>query len=453
MDRMSRRRFLRALSAGGALYAFGRTPGTVWAQSTGVSGFADYKALVCVYLTGGNDSWSTLVPRSAAEYAAYANSRQNLAIAQDALLPVQLQNTNGVEFGVHPSMPGLRNLLESSRCAVIANVGPLIKPVTKAQYQQKTVPLPPQLFSHNDQTNQWLTLRGRQQLRSGWAGRVADALAGGLTEQQLATNVSLSGNSAFSAGEIATPYIMGATGAKEFTGFGNTGTNLQRQLAFERIAAADYNDVYARAYADVQRRAVLYAKQVNDTLEAAPALATGFNAQSALATQLKTVAKMIAVRDRLDMSRQIFFVATGGYDTHDDQLANQPGLLSDLSESLSAFYAATVELGVSQNVTTFTQSDFGRSLTSNGDGSDHAWGGVQLVVGDSVSGGTIYGQYPLLQIGSPLDVGGGRLIPSLSTHQYAATLSQWFGVPPDQLDAIAPNLLNFSPTNLGFLNA
>jgi len=165
------------------------------------------------------------------------------------------------------------------------------------------------------------------------------------------------------------------------------------------------------------------------------------------------VAKMIAVRDRLDMSRQIFFVATGGYDTHDDQLANQPGLLSDLSESLSAFYAATVELGVSQNVTTFTQSDFGRSLTSNGDGSDHAWGGVQLVVGDSVSGGTIYGQYPLLQIGSPLDVGGGRLIPSLSTHQYAATLSQWFGVPVDQLDAIAPDLQNFSPTNLGFLNA
>ena len=265
--------------------------------------------------------------------------------------------------------------------------------------------------------------------------------------------MSLSGNTVFSAGEIATPYIMGATGAKEFTGFGSTGTDLQRQLAFERIVASDYNDVYARAYADVQRRAVLYAKQVNDALEAAPALATGFNAQSALATQLKTVAKMIAVRDRLDMSRQIFFVATGGYDTHDDQLANQPGLLSDLSESLSAFYAATVELGVSQNVTTFTQSDFGRSLTSNGDGSDHAWGGVQLVVGDSVLGGTIYGQYPLLQIGGPLDVGGGRLIPSLSTHQYAATLSRWFGVPPDQLDDIAPNLLNFSPTNLGFLNA
>jgi uncharacterized protein (DUF1501 family) len=147
------------------------------------------------------------------------------------------------------------------------------------------------------------------------------------------------------------------------------------------------------------------------------------------------------------------FVATCGSVAHDDQLANQPGLLSDLSESLSAFYAATAELGVSQNVTTFTQSDFDRSLTSNGDGSDHAWGGVQLVVGDSVSGGTIYGQYPLLQIGSPLDVGGGRLIPSLSTHQYAATLSQWFGVPADQLDAIAPDMQNFSPTNLGFLNA
>ena len=145
--------------------------------------------------------------------------------------------------------------------------------------------------------------------------------------------------------------------------------------------------------------------------------------------------------------------AVGGYDTHDEQLLDQPGLLSDLSESLSAFYAATVELGVAGSVTTFTQSDFGRSLTSNGDGSDHAWGGVQLVIGDSVYGRTIYGEYPLLQIGGPLDVGGGRLIPTLSTNQYAATLARWFGVPPESLRDIAPNLVNFSPTNLGFMNA
>jgi uncharacterized protein (DUF1501 family) len=451
MDRMTRRRFLRALSAGGTVYALGRTPGTVWAQSAAVNGFADYKALVCVYLRGGNDSWSVVVPRSAAEYAAYAQSRRNLAIAQDALLPVDEISGSGVDYGFHPSMPGVTSLFQSGQCAVVANVGPLIEPVTKAQYQQRIARVPPQLFSHNDQERQWYTLRGRQQLRSGWAGRIADALAGDLTAQQLATNVSLSGNTVFQAGEFATPYIMGATGAKEFTGFGSTGANLQRRLAFERLAAASYDSVYERAFADVHQRAALYAKRVNDALEAAPALSTGFSATSALATQLKTVAKMIAVRDRLDMSRQIFYVGIGGFDTHDDQLLDQPGLLGDLSASLAAFHAATVELGVAQNVTAFTQSDFGRSLTSNGDGSDHAWGGVQVVIGGSVIGQTIYGEYPLLQIGSALDVGGGRLIPSVSSDQYAATLARWFGVAEAQLPLIAPNLGNFAEHDLGFM--
>jgi len=451
MDRISRRRFLRALSAGGAVYALGRTPGTVWAQSAAVNGFADYKALVCVFLSGGNDSWSMVVPRSAAEYAAYAQSRQNLAIAQDVLLPADAISGEDVGYGIHPSMPGLRSLVESGHCAVVANVGPLIEPVTREQYQQHTVRVPPQLFSHNDQQDQWHTLRGRRQLRSGWAGRVADALAGDLTGQQLATNISLSGNTLFQAGEVATPYIMGEAGAKAFDGFGSSGTNLQRRLAFERLANASYDSAYERSFADAQQRATLYAKRVNDALAAAPALATGFPANSPLATQLKTVAKMIAVRDTLGMSRQIFFVGIGGFDTHDDQLIDQPGLLGNLSAALAAFHAATVELGLAPNVTTFTQSDFGRTLTSNGDGSDHAWGGVQLVIGGSVIGRRIYGDYPVLQIGGPKDVGGGRMIPSVSSDQYAATLVRWFGVPEGQIPLIAPNLANFPVHDLGFM--
>ena len=294
------------------------------------------------------DRWQRLLERGRAavdaEYNAYAQSRQNLAISQDALLPVTPLNANGVQYGIHPSMPGIQSLFESARCAVIANVGPLIEPVSKQQYQAGTVRVPPQLFSHNDQQRQWHTLRGKRQLDAGWAGRVADVLAGRLGEQQLATNVSLSGNTLFQAGDIATPYVMGDTGAKEFTGFGNIGDSLPRRLAFERIAAEDYPSVYGRSFADVQRRAVLYAKLVNDALETAPTLATAFPAKSALATQLKTVAKMIAVRDRLGMSRQIFFVGVGGFDTHDDQLINQPTLLGDLSTSLAAFYSATVEL-------------------------------------------------------------------------------------------------------------
>jgi uncharacterized protein (DUF1501 family) len=451
MNRITRRRFVKALSAGGLVHALGVTPGTVWAQAAGTGGFGDYKALVCVFLFGGNDSWSMVVPRSDAEYNAYAQSRQNLAIAKDQLLPVNALNGNGVLYGLHPSMPGVASLFESARCAVVANVGPLIAPTTKAQYQQKSVPLPPQLFSHNDQQDQWHSLRGLATSKSGWAGRIADLVAGQLSSQQLALNVSLSGNTLFQAGEVATPYIMGASGATTFTGMGSGATATARKANFTNVVNATYGSVYERAYAEIQKRALRYADLVNGALAAAPTLTTAFPANSTLATQLQTVAKMIAVRDRLGMSRQVFFVATGGFDTHDDQLQDQPGLLGNVSSSLAAFHAATVELGVAEKVTTFTQSDFGRTLTSNGDGSDHAWGGVQLVVGGAVKGRTIYGRYPVLSINGPEDVGGGRFIPAVSSDQYAATLARWFGVSDADLPKIAPSIGNFTERDLGFL--
>jgi uncharacterized protein (DUF1501 family) len=451
MNRITRRRFLEALSAGGLVHALGVTPGTVWAQAAGTGGFSDYKALVCVFLFGGNDSWSMVVPRSDAEYNAYAQSRQNLAIAKDQLLPVNALNGNGVLYGLHPSMQGVASLFESARCAVVANVGPLIAPTTKTQYQQKSVPLPPQLFSHNDQQDQWHSLRGQATSKSGWAGRIADLVAGQVSSQQLALNVSLSGNTLFQAGNVATPYIMGASGATTFTGMGSGATATARKTGFTNVVNATYGSVYERAYAEIQKRALKYADLVNGALAAAPTLATAFPANSTLATQLQTVAKMIAVRDRLGMSRQVFFVATGGFDTHDDQLQDQPGLLGNVSASLAAFHAATVELGVAEKVTTFTQSDFGRTLTSNGDGSDHAWGGVQLVVGGAVKGRTIYGRYPVLSINGPEDVGGGRFIPAVSSDQYAATLARWFGVADSDLPKIAPSIGNFAERDLGFL--
>jgi len=451
MNRITRRRFMKALGAGGLAYALGRTPGTVWAQAAGTNGFSDYKALVCVFLFGGNDSWSMVVPRSTAEYNAYAQSRQNLAIPLDQLLPVNALNGGGVQYGLHPSMTGIASLFESARCAVMANVGPLIAPTTKAQYQAKSVPLPPQLFSHNDQQDQWHSLRGRETSKSGWAGRVADVLASQLGGQQLAMNVSLSGNTLFQAGTVATPYVMGASGATTFNGQGSGAAGTARKTAFQNVANASYGSVYERGFAEVQKRAVRYADLVNGALAAAPPLSTVFPANSSLATQLSTVARMIAVRERLGMSRQVFFVSTGGFDTHDDQLDDQPGLLANVSASLEAFYQATVELGVSSSVTTFTQSDFGRTLTSNGDGSDHAWGGVQLVIGDAVRGRTLYGHYPTLEIGGPEDVGGGRFIPAVSSDQYAATLAKWFGVGEAQLATIAPSIGNFVEKDLGFL--
>ncbi len=449
MDRMSRRRFLRAAAAGGLLYAFGRTPGTIAAHAAGVGGFADYKALVCVFLYGGNDSWSLVVPRSTAEYDAYAASRRNLAIARDALLPIA--PLGGGDYGMHPSAGGLANLFESGRCAVIANVGPLLAPTTLEQYRAKSVPLPPQLFSHNDQQGQWQTLRGQVPAKTGWAGRVADALAAQVSGQQLPINVSLSGATVFQAGTAATPYVMGESGPQSFKAFGTSTLQVARRNAFERLLAVEEPSVYGREFEATHRRATSLAGLVNTALASAPTLATPFPANSSLATQLRTVARLIAVREQLGMSRQIFFVATGGFDTHDDQLLNQPGLLANVSDSLAAFHAATVELGVAANVTTFTNSDFGRTLTSNGDGSDHAWGGVQLVIGDAVRGRDLYGEYPVLEIGGARDVGGGRFIPAVSSDQYAATLAKWFGVSDAQLATVSPSIGNFVERDLGFM--
>jgi uncharacterized protein (DUF1501 family) len=448
MNSVTRRRFLECLSAGGMLYAFGRTPGTIMAQAAGVGGFSDYKALVCVFLLGGNDSWSMIVPRSDAEYAAYAASRQNLAIAQDRLLPIEPLEPDGAAYGVHPSMPGLQLLFETGRCAAVTNIGPLIEPVTREQYLQRSVRLPPQLFSHNDQQDQWHTLRGDSSLRSGWAGRIADLLAAQVPGQ-LPLNVSLYGSTPFQAGDVARPYVMSASGGV-FLGLSGSTTNQARGAAVSRIANGAHTGVYEQAFADVQRQALQFATLVNTALTSAPAMSTVFPA-STLGGQLKTVAKLIGSRDSLGKSRQIFFVAMGGFDTHDAQLTNQPKLLSDVSASLTAFYQATVELGVAANVTTFTHSDFGRTLTSNGDGSDHAWGGIQLVIGDAVRGRTFYGRYPSLEIGGPEDVGGGRMIPALSSDQYAATLARWLGVDAERLSDVAPNLGNFTQQDLGLM--
>jgi uncharacterized protein (DUF1501 family) len=463
----TRRKFMKAAAAGGLAYAFGRTAGTVQAQSLGVGGFNDYKALVCVFLAGGNDCWNMVVPTSTAEYNAYSRSRggeagvgSGLAIPQASLLPLspQVADPNGMTFGLHPAMTGLQSLFNSAHAGVVANIGPLIRPTTKAQYQTPGWELPPQLFSHNDQQDQWHSLRGRQLLKTGWGGRVADALLAQTATQQLPLAVSLSGQTLFEAGAAARPYVMGATGATNFAGFGAAGVQLARRQAFQAVLDATLssttNTIYERAYATVQGSAVQFADRVNTALGQArsfTALPDSGVTLSSLSTQLRTVAKMISVRSQLAMSRQIFFVQIGGFDTHDDLVTLQPNLLGDVSNSIRAFHDAVLEMGMDTAVTLFTHSDFGRTLTSNGDGSDHAWGGLQFVVGGAVRGATIYGDYPLLETGSALDVGGGRFIPTVSADQYAATLATWFGVADADLSRVSPNIGNFSQRNLGFM--
>jgi uncharacterized protein (DUF1501 family) len=459
---LARRRFLRAAVAGGIAYAFARTPGIAYAQMAADESFADYKALVCVFLFGGNDSWNMVVPSSDAEYVVYAGSRQNLAVPKESLLPLNLAapDPGGSTFGLHSSMPGLAALFNAGRAAFVANVGPLLAPTTLAQYVERSIALPPQLFSHNDQQGQWQSLRGNSVSKTGWAGRIADVLAPRIPGQQLALNASLSGHTLFQAGASSVPYTMGATGPTPFNAFTDTRLGSDRRQAFTALSEASYESLYEQAFADVYLRALRFGDSVGNALAATPDFASLPDNPAAplsgLAVQLRTVAKLIAARNQLQMSRQIFFVAVSGFDTHDDQVTNQPALLGTLSDGLARFDDAVQQLGVGDQVVTFTQSDFGRTLTSNGDGTDHAWGGVQIVAGGAVAGGRIFGEYPRLRLGARHDtdgaddVGGGRFIPTLSSDQYAATLASWFGVAEADLHTIAPSIDNFTVRDLGF---
>jgi len=450
MKALNRRDFLRTSSAAALMAA---TPGLAYSQVVGGGGaFDDYRALVCIFMFGGNDSYNMLIPRSNAEYNAYAASRQNLAIPQQDLLAITPPGQGAVEFGVHPSMAGVQNLFESGSAAFVTNVGPLVEPTSRDDFFNGSVSLPPQLFSHNDQQDQWSSLRGNVPSKTGWAGRMADLIRTGVAEQQMATNASLFGANLLQAADDTVAYVMGPGGPLQFDGFSLDPDSIlfQQREAFRRVVDGQHDTVYERGFADVQRRAIDAADLVTAAIDSAPPINAVFP-QSQLGTQLNTVARLIAVRDQLQMKRQIFFVAAGGFDSHDDQNQNQPGLLGGISDAVSAFYAATTELGVADSVTSFTQSDFARTLTSNGDGTDHAWGGNQLLVGGAVAGRQLVGSYPSLQIGGPEDVGGGRFIPSTSADQYAATLAKWFGIDDIDLDVVAPNLSNFAQRDLGFM--
>ena len=466
MKKVNRREFLKRTTAAAAGVAFAHYPGMAFSQGVGTAApFDDYKALVCVFMFGGNDSYNMLIPRSNAEYNVYAATRQNMAVAQQDLLAINPLTSDGTDYGLHPSMSGIQGLFESGKAAFINNTGPLVEPTTKANYFNQSVLLPPQLFSHNDQQDQWQTLKGATVSNTGWAGRIADLIRTNVANQQLATNVSLFGSSIFQSAEETVGYVMGNSGPTPFTGFATpadlndptlTEEDIRRielfieqRNAFERNINANFGSIYERGYADVQIRAVETVDLVSGALDQAPVLNTVFPA-SQLGNQLRTVAEMIAVRDVMQMERQIFFVATGGFDTHDDQVINQPGLLGGISDSMTAFYDAMVELNVADSVTAFTQSDFARTMTSNGDGTDHAWGGIQMVVGDAVQGRSLYGTYPDLAINSDDDVGGGRFIPTTSADQYAATLARWFGVDDVDLATVAPNIGNFTVQDLGF---
>jgi uncharacterized protein (DUF1501 family) len=450
---LSRRRFLSgcaALCAGGSGLLPTLTGLRLAHALTPPAG--DYKALVCVFLFGGNDAFNMLVPYQEEFYNLYNGSRQTLAITRDSLLPINADLQAYHAFGLHPQLPNLQNLYTNGKLAFLANVGALVEPVTKPEYQSRTVQLPPQLFSHNDQQNFVQSLQSHA-TRNGWAGRAADVLAGVNANQNLSMNISLSGSNLWQSGAVALPYSVNPGGVVSFSYTNRSSDNpreAQRVQAFENLLAQSQDHLFARVHAGLQQNAWDLADEVGAALAGAPALTTVFP-QGRLAQSLQMTARMIAARNNLGVSRQTFFIGIGDYDTHGNQLPRHTALLAELDGALKAFYDATVELGVAGQVTTFTASDFGRTLTSNGDGTDHAWGSHQIVLGGAVNGGDIYGTMPDLYIGSNNDIGEGRIIPTLGMDQYGATLAKWFGLPEGNFGDVFPNLSKFDATDLGFM--
>ncbi|MGB0132764.1 DUF1501 domain-containing protein [Dokdonella sp.] len=474
----SRRNFLRQLScalcAGGASTLLPQLNliSSALAQST-VPG---YKALVCVYLSGGNDAWNLLVPYDQPRYDVYAESRSGvynassnpggLAIPRTSLAGTQIA---GGSYALHPStvdrtgpnQPGIRSLYNQGKLTLVNNIGTLIQPITKAEYNANSALRPPQLYSHSDQENQWHIGRTTPSAR-GWGGLVADRVRTNNLNQELSPCISIGGGNRFEVGAQTFPYQMSSSGLSGLSGMtGTSSEGAARRGALQQLLDASYPSPYQDEY----RRVFGRSRELYDLLNSGLAtggvgnVTTDFPNES-LSNQLKMVARMIKLsRDTsfgVQHSRQVYYVRLGGFDMHDNLMSTgtsgHAAYITRVSQALGAFWSALGEIGAQNEVTTFTMSEFARTLSTNGNGSDHAWGSINMIMGGRVQGGQMYGSFPDQTLNGPVSLSRGQFIPSTSVDQMAATLANWMGVTSTtDLNTIFPNLPNFSSNNLGFM--
>jgi uncharacterized protein (DUF1501 family) len=474
----SRREFLRmssvlsAIGVAGAPFALNlATVASAAAQNAPSS----YKALVCLFMFGANDHANTVLATDSSSWTQYLNVRTtsdagSIALpavgANGGVLPIVPSTIQaGRTFALHPNLVELKGLFDSGRAAIISNVGPLVMPTTLAQYKAASVPLPPKLFSHNDQQSLWQAY-APEGAAYGWGGRMGDLMAAN-NANPIFTSISASGNAVFLAGKTVNQYQVSSSGAVPIGGL--TGSLFGSSAAtnpLKNIVGADSTNLLQKEHAVVTNRSI----NAQSLLSPAMAVAgptgvpnpsqytnpnTGALATNSLAVQLQTVARIIAGRSALGAQRQVFFVSMGGFDTHDFQRANQADLLAKLSHAIAYFNTTMSNLqgtDLSNQVTLFTASDFGRTFKSNGDGTDHGWGSHHFIVGGAVKGKNIYGDFPVTGLAHSQDVGSGSLLPQFSVDQYGATLASWFGLSATQITDVFPNITNFTNRNLGFMS-
>jgi uncharacterized protein (DUF1501 family) len=457
----SRRHFLtlgaRSLAAIGAASVAGRlSQVSALAQAT-CPPSGDYKALVCVFLFGGNDGNNMVIPISTPSsnpnnsYATYAAARGGLALSQASLNVIT--TAKGDQYGLHPNLAELAALYTNKKLAVMTNVGSLVTPLTKTEYLQKSKAIPLNLFSHLDQQTEMQSSVGQGFAATGWGGRLADAMQG-CNNTGFPTIVSVGGNVLFATGNQTNPATVTAGQVLGLQGFSTAAASQARLTALQNLLSFDNGLTLVEASNAVGSNGINQATTLNKALAGGTPLKTLFP-NTSLANQMAQIAKIINVRAALGVNRQIFFAYLGGFDTHDLELNDQGTGLVQVSQALNAFYNATAEMGVNQDVVTFTESDFGRTLQPSGGatlGTDHAWGSHHIVMGDAVKGADVYGTFPTLALQGPDDANNrGVWIPTTSIDQYGATLATWFGVDPAKLGGVFPNLANFSAPPLAFL--